>query len=104
MAKYLCENLFGKTIKATILVAAPFDNANSEESLTDFALPKSLEKFANQGGTICLIQSKDDPVVPFEQVEKYKQQLPNARILVFEDRGHFKQVTFPELVSLIQNL
>jgi len=49
LAKYLSENLFSKTIKATILVAAPFDNANSEESLVDFALPKSLGKFANQG-------------------------------------------------------
>lgn len=104
LAKYLSEYPFPKRIKATILVAAPFDDIDSEESLTDFKLPSSLSKFSKQGGEIYLIQSKDDQVVPFEHLGKYKKALPNAKTLIFNDRDHFKQETFPEIIKLIRNL
>src|SRR5688572_13104449 len=42
LAKYLAEHTFPKHIKATLLVAAPFDDTDTPESLTDFALPPSL--------------------------------------------------------------
>lgn len=101
LAKYLSENVFSKRIKATILVAAPFDYAN-EESLADFKLPSSLSKFTEQGGTIYLIHSKDDPVVPFEQFEKYKQVLPTSETMILDGREHFNQDTFPEILELIR--
>ena len=104
LAKYLSEHSFPKRIKATILVAAPFDDANSEESLADFKLSPSLSKFAEQGGMIQLIHSKDDPVVPFEQLGKYKQALPNAKTVIFDKRKHFNQETFPEIIELIKKL
>lgn len=104
LAKYLSENSFPKSIKATLLVAAPFDDTSTDESLADFSLPASLERFENQGGTIYLIHSKDDPVVPFEQVEKYRRALPKAQNMIFDTRGHFNQERFPELVALIQSL
>ncbi len=104
LAKYLSENDFPKKIKATILVATPFDDEKSERSLADFKLPSSLERFAKQGGKIYLMQSKDDPEVLLEQLEKYKQTLPNAKAMVFEDRGHFNQESFPEIIELIKTL
>lgn len=104
LAKYISQHPFPKRIQATLLVAAPFDGCSTDESLTDFALPHSLEQFAQQGGEIYLIQSKDDPVVPFEEVEKYQQALPDAQQMIFEDRQHFNQETFPELVELLFNL
>jgi len=108
LAKYLAENNISKKIKATILVAAPFDDEDrdeeNKESLADFNLSPSLEKFAEQGGTIYLIQSKNDPSVPFEQLGKYKKALPNAKTMIFENRGHFKQETFPEIIRLIKKL
>lgn len=104
LSKYLSENDISKKIKATILVAAPFDDENSEESLGDFKLPLSLSKFTKQGGTIYLIQSKDDPIVPFEQITKYKYALPNVKTLILNSGGHFKQETFPEIVELIKKL
>lgn len=104
LAKYLSENDFPKKIKATLLVCAPYNDTSTVESLADFELPASLEKLATQGGTIYLVHSKDDPVVPFEQVEKYQQQLPNAKQLIFEDRGHFNLPKFPELIELIRSL
>lgn len=104
LAKYLSENKLPKKIKATILVATPFDAANSVESLGDFKLSTSLAKFAKQGGIIYLIQSKDDPAVPFEEFEKYQKVLPEAKSMLFDGRGHFNQESFPEIISLIKTL
>lgn len=102
LAKYLSENTFPKIIKATLLVAAPFDDKDREESLSGFRLTKPLNKFAKQGGTIYLFHSKDDPVVPFGQLEKYKNALPNAKTVILDDRSHFNQEFFPELVHVIK--
>ena len=107
LAKYLAENIFPKKIIATILVAAPFDNAESadrKESLVDFTLPPSLTKFAGQCEKIYLLQSQDDPVVPFAQLEKYKIALPNAKAVIFKDREHFNQETFPEIIDIIKSV
>lgn len=104
LVKYLSENDISKKIKAVILVAAPFDDENSEESLVEFKLPSSLSKFVEQSGKIYLIHSKDDSVVPFEQLAKYKQALPSAKTLILDNRGHFKQETFPEIIELINKL
>lgn len=104
LAKYLSENKIDKKIKALILVSAPFDDANNMESLVNFKLKKSLLNLSKQSENIYLIQSKDDPLVPFEQVEKYKKELPNAKVIIFEDRGHFSQETFPELIKLIKEV
>jgi len=107
LAKYLSENIFQKQIVATILVAAPFDDtegADGQESLTDFALPLSLEKFAKQSSKIFLLHSKDDPVVPFLQHAKYQDKLPSAETIVFENREHFNQEMFPEIIKLIKSI
>jgi len=105
LAKYLSENAFPKRIRSTILIAAPFDdedNLEGRESLADFTLPPSLTKLTEQGGKIYLIHSKDDPVVPFGQLQKYQKALPEAETVVFEDREHFNQETFPEIIELLK--
>ena len=104
LAKYLSENTFPKRIKATVFVAAPFDDIGRGRSLAEFQLPNSLEKFAQQGGKIYLLHSKDDPVVSFDHLEKYKHALPNAEARVFADKRHFNQESFPEIVDLLKNL
>lgn len=102
LAKYLSENNFSKKIESLILVAAVFD-ADYGESLVSFSFSKSLEGVSNQSGNIYLIHSKDDPVVPIEQLDKYKESLPNAKKLIFEDRQHFNQEHFPEIIDFIKN-
>jgi uncharacterized protein len=104
LAKYLAENQCSKAILASFLVAAPFDTAEADYSLGDFELPDDLNNFVKQGGLIKLYASKDDPVVPFADIEKYKKALPSATVKVFEDRGHFTQPAFPELVEDIKNV
>ena len=99
IAKYLSENKFPKKILATYLLAAPYDVRNS-----DYNLSKDLSFFEEQGGKIYLYQSKDDTIVLPTNVEKYAKALPTAEKVIFEDKGHFIQEEFPELVESIKDL
>ena len=101
LAKYLSENSFPKRVLATFLVAAPFDS-DGNRRLVEFTLPPSLEGLERQGGKISLYYSKDDSVVSFGELEKYKKVLPNATVRVFEDRGHFNLEEFPEIIEEIK--
>ncbi len=104
LAKYLAENKFPKKIQGVFLVATPFDVRNSDYSLADFNLPKSLTKLAKQGKQIYIYHSQDDPVVPFADLGKYQKQLPDATAQIFTNRQHFNQEKFPEVVKDIKNL
>lgn len=101
LAKYLSENHFPKKIKAVFLVGAVYDKDSEDYSLVSFTLPTKLDL---QTDKIFLYHSKDDPIVPFTALEKYKQVLPQAQTRVFEDRGHFLQEEFPGLAQDILNL
>lgn len=103
LAKYLSEEKFPRRIKATFLVAAPC-NTPSEHPLADFVLEQDLGAFAEQVGIIVMYHSKDDVVVPFSNLGCYERMLPSARIEIFEDRGHFNQEEFSELVDAIKAL
>ncbi len=104
LTKFLSENLMDKKIRALILVAAPFDDVNSEESLADFKLDADFTKLKNQCQKIFVVQSEDDNVVPYSEAEQYQKVLPEAEILSFKDRGHFGQENFEEMVSLIKSI
>jgi len=104
LAKYLSENKFPKKILATMLVSPPYDGEGMDESLGDFILTKSLDRLNKQGGKIFIYQSKDDPIVPYSHLKKYKKALPNAIIREFKKRGHFDQLKFPELMKDIKGL
>ncbi|KKK90826.1 hypothetical protein LCGC14_2719090, partial [marine sediment metagenome] len=84
LVKYLSENDFPKKIRATYLIAPPYDDKNSEYSLNDFVLPKNLKKLSTQGGNVFIYHSEDDPVVTFIDAKKYKEQLPRAKLYVFK--------------------
>jgi predicted alpha/beta hydrolase family esterase len=104
LVKYFSENQSPKKVGAVILVGAPFDDESSDEKLASFALAGPLDKFSAQVGLIYLLQSKDDPVVDYAQVEKYRKALPEAKIMLFADRGHFNAPAFPEIVDLIREI
>jgi predicted alpha/beta hydrolase family esterase len=106
LAKYFSENDFPIKIRAILLLAAPFDAKNREVgySLVDFVLPESLEKLEKQVGKIFLYHSKDDPIVPFADVEKYATKLPSAEKVIFEDKGHFILEEFPEIVEKLRSI
>lgn len=104
LAKYLSTETCPRRIRATLLVAAPFDEDSVVGSLADFILPASLERFAAQGGSIHLFQSEDDPQVPTVHAQKYAAALPGTSVHVFSDRQHFNQEEFPEIIEVIRSL
>jgi len=103
LAKYLSENDFPKKIKAVILAAPPFRDT-PDESIGDFVLSESLEKLEKQAEKIFIFHSEDDPVVPFDHLEKYLQKLPQAKKIVLQGKGHLRVEEFPEMVELIRSL
>lgn len=102
LAKYLAENSFPKSITQLHLVAAPYDTEVIKDSLADFALNNTVEKVSEKAKKIFLYQSKDDTAVAHEDVLKYKRDIPTAELVEFENRGHFTQEEFPELIERIK--
>lgn len=100
LIKYLSENTFPKQIKKLFLVSSPY--GKNAADLAEFQLPESFELVAKQAKNIFIFHSKDDMVVPFSEFEEVKKRLPQTSAHVFEDRGHFNQEEFPELVELIK--
>ena len=104
LAKYLTEdNNLSRKFLSLHLVAAPYDTEVIKDSLADFELKNTVEKLELYSDNIFIYQSKDDTAVAFEDAEKYKRDLPNAELVVFEDRDHFTQLEFPELIENIKN-
>jgi len=49
--------------------------------------------------------SRDDPEIPFEHLERYSRPLPHAIVRALDGRGHeFNQPEFPELANDIRRL
>jgi predicted alpha/beta hydrolase family esterase len=103
LAKYLATHEVPFRVSSTHLVAAPFDE-DGDESLKPFVPPDDLTRLARQGGQVFLYHSRDDNVVSYQELAKYGGRLPQALVRSFEDRGHFKQAAFPELVADLQSL
>jgi predicted alpha/beta hydrolase family esterase len=103
LVKYLSENNFPKNISELHLVAPLFnDEWLVNEYVWDFALDinkvSDIEKKANK---VSLYFSEDDPVLPFKQHKYYKELLKNSKFFIFQDRWHFSQPAFPELLENI---
>jgi len=94
LAKYLSENEFPKRVKAVHLVAGCYGCPGG------FELNKKFP--AKLSTNVYLYHSKDDFVVDFNDFERYKAKLPKAKTHVFEDRNHFLQPEFVELMDQIK--
>ncbi|MCA9362557.1 alpha/beta hydrolase [Candidatus Kaiserbacteria bacterium] len=105
-AKYLTENDFPFTIKALFLLAAPLmtHNDNGEDG-ADFQFDyEKVGELTNKTDRIYIYHSKDDPIVPYDQALKYKELLPGAELVTFEDKNHFLIEEFPELLEKIREV
>ena len=98
-AIFLAEFLQNHTLPITImqlhLVAGP------APSCGDFTFT-TLDNLEKQCAEVHMYHSQDDFVVPFKDVEAYTKALPHAKVHIFEDRGHFLQPEFPELMENIK--
>lgn len=107
LAKYLTENSLAYKIKALFLLAAPCGACSGEKGNDcgsfQFA-PEILSKLADKAEKVDIWHSKDDFVVPYQHALVYKQYLPEATLVSFEDKNHFLVPEFPELVNKIKAL
>lgn len=60
---------------------------------------KNLKKFQNK---ITIFASKDDFIVPFKEIETLKKYLPDANYKIFDNKWHFLQEKFYELLNEIK--
>jgi uncharacterized protein len=105
LAKYLSEERMPVKVKALYLVAAAFepDDFGGEDG-GDFAFDSAnLPRLVEQVSTIHIFHSKDDPVVPYTHALKYKEALPSAELISFDDKNHFILEEFPELIDHIKS-
>lgn len=93
LAKYLSENEVKFKVSSLYLVAGCYGCSGG------FGFHKKLDLVQSQCKSIYLYHSKDDFVVNFSDLAKYQKSLPQAISVVFEDRNHFLQPTFPELMQ-----
>jgi len=102
LAKYLSEQTLQFKVKATILIAAPYDD-ESIEDLTDFKIESLSEKLTAQAGKFVFINGMDDPVISQADLMKYKHAVPTAVFMILPAPDHFVRAEFPELVSLLKS-
>jgi uncharacterized protein len=103
LAKYFEENnkLLEKT-KKLILVAPWFKNNKIWEVLWTFNFDKNLINVKKIQNKITIFGSKDDFLVDFSDIEDFMEVLPNSKYKIFEDRWHFLQEEFYELIEEIK--
>lgn len=99
LVKYLHSYPLERVMEQLILLA-PAYNDDSLEDLGSFAISsaKGLEISAKN---IHLLHSKDDPVVPFSELAKFQKDLPTAKVHIFDDKNHFFDPEFPELLNIL---
>lgn len=100
LAKYLQEHTLRQKVRQLILVAAGYDD-DSLEDLGSFSV-SSATKLYKSADEIHFFHSKDDPVVAYTELAKFQRDLPQAITHVFENRGHFNDTTFPEILYLLK--
>lgn len=105
LVKYLLEEEVSFPIKGLILLAPPFEAIEGEgDDCGDFVFDTDdVSELAEKVSKITIFQSKDDFVVPPEHAFKYKEALPQAELVIFEDRNHFLIAEFPEIIQKIKS-
>ncbi len=104
LARYLAEHDIPCSVAATLLVAAPYDETDLDESLGGFVAPASFERFIAQAGQVYLYHSTDDSVVPYTHLAKYIHALPTAYVRTCTGMGHFNTATFPALEEDLRSI
>lgn len=100
LAKYLQTHHLPHKVRRVVLIAAVYGHhADSDNGSFEVESATNLSKNTEE---VHLFHSKDDPHVPYEDVTKYKHDMPEATAHSFESRGHFIDATFPEILELLQ--
>ncbi len=91
-------------VNKLILVGVPHSDEKDESMGSfkiDFSL-KSIESVVSHETDLVFIYSKDDFVVPIAEMEKYKKELNKATYVLLNDKGHFFDEHFTEILDIIR--
>ena len=104
MAKWLSVNK-NFPFKAVLMIAGPHSSNSADDYLGGFEINSNeLKSVADQSNKLYFWHSNDDPIVPVAEFMKYKSDLPKANYRSFNDKQHFNQSEFPELIDFIKSL
>ncbi len=87
LLKYLSEEEVEKPIAGLFLVSTPYWGVEDWE-VGEYALWEDFASMIPKEIAVFLYHSRDDEVVPFTHAALYAEQLPQATVRVFDDRGH----------------
>lgn len=101
LLKYLSEVASRPPLAGLFLIATPFWGSK----FPDFALRTDFAERLRDLAPVFLYQSRDDPEIPLDHLERYRHALPQATVRILDARGHeFDQPDFPELADDIRRL
>jgi predicted alpha/beta hydrolase family esterase len=107
LARYLSEHEMPVRVSKLVLVAAEFTRRSGigpgeEDGEYFYTHLDNFSQLEQSADEIVLVYSRDDFVVPFDNLAMWAERLPSAHIVEFADKGHFLQERFLELVELIK--
>ena len=100
LVKYLHDHTLTHKVRQLILISPGYDDETVEEC-GSFSV-KSAKGIDASADEVHFLHSKDDQVVPYTELAKFMHDLPKANYHHFEDRGHFNEPTFPEVLALLK--
>jgi len=103
LAKILSEESMPFRIKATVLIAAPYDD-ESRDDLAGFRITNLTDRLIRQAGRLVFFNGLDDPVISTEDLHKYQTAIPTAEFNIMSAPDHFVREEFPELVTLLKDM
>lgn len=103
LLKYLSEEKTEFRIAGLFLIATPFWG-KSGWNVDEFVLRTNFSEYLPELPVIHLFHSIDDPVVPFEPVEFYKNKFPDASVHKLNGNDHAFANGLPKLAEIIQAL
>lgn len=97
LLRYLTEHPDVKVCKV-FLIAPWLDPAHTfTQHFFDFEIPQDLA----DKNDIHIFMSHDDEETVLASIQMIKKQMPNAHYHEYENKGHFTNQTFPELLALL---
>jgi predicted alpha/beta hydrolase family esterase len=103
LLKYLSEEKFNKPIAGLFLIATAYWGVEDWE-IDEYILQEDFAKKLPPIQKIFLYHSREDEWVPFEHLEYYAKELPQANARALEGNTHDFSVGLPEIIDDIRNL
>lgn len=99
LAKYFHENPLKKPVHQLILLAAGYNDSTEDYGSFMITSAKGIEKSADE---VHLLHSRDDFIVPYSELAKFEADIPTAHVHRFDNKNHFLDPDFPELIALLK--